>query len=68
MEQWYEIVQIGGSIQFSEEEDAIVWQYQSSGKYSMQSLYAIVNNRSKYLLLPCGRSVCPQDCMCFFGC
>jgi aryl carrier-like protein len=24
MEQWYEIVQIGGSIQFSEEEDAIV--------------------------------------------
>jgi hypothetical protein len=40
-----EVVQIASGIQFSEDEDAIFWQYTSSGKYSVQSLYAIVNNR-----------------------
>jgi hypothetical protein len=45
MEQWYEVLQIASSIQFSDEEDAIVWQYQSSGKFSVQTLYTIVNNR-----------------------
>jgi hypothetical protein len=45
LERWQEIVQIAKSMQFSEEEDAIVWEFSSSGKYSVQSLYANVNNR-----------------------
>jgi hypothetical protein len=31
--------------EFSEEQDAIIWQFNSVGKYYVQSLYAIVNNR-----------------------
>jgi hypothetical protein len=30
---------------FVDEEDSIVWQYSSSGKYYVQTLYAIINNR-----------------------
>jgi hypothetical protein len=37
-------MQIASAIQFSEE-NTIVWQYQSSGKYYVQTLHAIVNNR-----------------------
>jgi hypothetical protein len=36
---WEEVVQIENSIQFSEEDDARLWQFSS------QSLYAVVNNR-----------------------
>jgi hypothetical protein len=32
-------------IQFFEDDDAIIWQYNSTGRYSVQSLYTIVNNR-----------------------
>jgi hypothetical protein len=32
-------------LQFSEEEDALIWQHNSTGKYSVQSLYAIMNDR-----------------------
>jgi hypothetical protein len=38
-------LQIDSSIQFSDEDDAIAWQYQSSGKYYVQTLYFIINNR-----------------------
>jgi hypothetical protein len=38
-------LQIVDSVQFSEEDDAIIWQFSSSGKYSVQSLYAIINDR-----------------------
>jgi hypothetical protein len=41
---WYELLQIASDIHFSDEEDAIVWQFYSSGKYSMQSLYAVIND------------------------
>jgi hypothetical protein len=34
MNLWHELVQIASSISFNEEED-IVWQYNSSGKYSV---------------------------------
>jgi hypothetical protein len=43
--QWEEVVQIATNIQFSEEDDALVWQFNSSGIYSVQSLYAVINNR-----------------------
>jgi hypothetical protein len=42
---WFEVVQIASELQFSEEEDAIIWQFASSGKYSVQTLYAIINDR-----------------------
>jgi hypothetical protein len=45
MDQWLELVQIAGSIHLSNDEDAIIWQYESKGRYSVQSLYAVVNNR-----------------------
>jgi hypothetical protein len=45
MSQWDELVQIASSIQYEDEEDAIIWQFNSSGCYYVQSLYAIVNNR-----------------------
>jgi hypothetical protein len=60
MNLWHELVQIASSISFNEEEDAIVWQYNSSGKYSVQSLYAIVNDRGMRQIFTrsCGRSMC----------
>jgi hypothetical protein len=45
MNPWYELLQIAQSIQFFEYEEAIILQYNSTGRYSVQSLYAIVNNR-----------------------
>jgi hypothetical protein len=45
MSLWYELLQIASDIHFSDEEDGIVWQFHSSGKYSMQSLYAVINDR-----------------------
>jgi hypothetical protein len=33
MNLWHELVKIASSISFNEEEDDIVWQYNSSGKY-----------------------------------
>jgi hypothetical protein len=44
MNQWLEVVQIAYSLDFIEEEDVIIWQFNSLGKYSIQSLYAVVNN------------------------
>jgi hypothetical protein len=45
MQLWYELVQIANDIQFTNESDAIIWQFNSSGRYSVQSLYAVVNDR-----------------------
>jgi hypothetical protein len=44
-QQWYERKQIVEEMHFVDEEDSIVWQYSSSGKYYVQTLYAIINNR-----------------------
>jgi hypothetical protein len=45
MNLWYEHQEIAGSIIFKEEPDSIVWKFNSSGRYSVKSLYAIVNDR-----------------------
>lgn len=42
---WDELNYVTGSIQLSSEEDQIMWSYSSSGKYSVQSLYAVINHR-----------------------
>jgi hypothetical protein len=44
MTQWMEVVQIASSIEFLEEDDVMIWQLNSKGRYSVQSLYAVVNN------------------------
>jgi hypothetical protein len=44
MNQWLELLQIASNICLNDEDDAIIWQYNSSGRYSIQSLYAIINN------------------------
>jgi hypothetical protein len=45
MDQWYEVVQISSSINFKEEEDVIIWKFNSKGIYSVQSLYGVINDR-----------------------
>ncbi|KAJ1267594.1 hypothetical protein BS78_07G068500, partial [Paspalum vaginatum] len=42
---WLEVVKLAKTICFSEEEDALVWQFTSSGIYSSQSLYKVINFR-----------------------
>ena len=42
---WEELSSIGESITLTEEEDSIKWSFNSSRKYSVQSLYAIINHR-----------------------
>jgi hypothetical protein len=41
----HEILQIASDIQFRDEEDAIIWQFASSGKYLVQIMYDVINDR-----------------------
>jgi hypothetical protein len=45
MDQWYGLMQIANGIHINEEEDSVIWQYPTSGRYSVQTLYAIINDR-----------------------
>jgi hypothetical protein len=45
MELWDEVCQIASTIIYKNEEDSMVWQFSSSGQFSVQSLYKIVNFR-----------------------
>ena len=45
MNLWWELVNLMSEVTISEEEDQIIWAYSSSEKYSVQSLYAVVNFR-----------------------
>jgi hypothetical protein len=44
-QQWYELLQIASDIHFTDESDAIIWHFNSSDRYSVQSLYVVVNDR-----------------------
>jgi hypothetical protein len=56
MLQWGDFLRIAESIiPREDEEDAIIWQFESSGGFSVQSLCAIVNNRGKFLHLLSGK-------------
>lgn len=48
MEQWYELEQIAHSIRLTEDSNALIWKYTSSGLYSSSSLYAIINYRGVF--------------------
>ena len=45
MIQWQELLSVVRSISLSEEDDQLLWKYESKGVYSSKSLYAIVNFR-----------------------
>jgi hypothetical protein len=45
MNLWWELVSLMDDLSFSEEEDHILWAYTSSGKYEVQSLYAVISFR-----------------------
>jgi hypothetical protein len=45
MNLWWELWTLIESTSLSEEEDHILWTLTSTGKYSVQSLYAVVNHR-----------------------
>jgi hypothetical protein len=42
---WHEILHIASEIQFKEGEDAIIRQFTSSRKYSLQTMYDVINDR-----------------------
>jgi hypothetical protein len=42
---WEELVGLVSTIELTNEEDALVWQFNSVGVYSLQSLYAAINFR-----------------------
>jgi hypothetical protein len=42
---WEELVNLVSTIDFSSEDDALIWQHNSSSLYSSQSLYSIINFR-----------------------
>jgi hypothetical protein len=42
---WLDIIELVSTIQFTNEEDEMIWHFNSSGIYSSQSLYKIINFR-----------------------
>jgi hypothetical protein len=42
---WEEMVQIAATVERSEDDNTLIWQYTSTGVYSSQSLYKIINFR-----------------------
>jgi hypothetical protein len=42
---WFDMLSIVENITLQEEDDQLVWSFSSSGKYSVQSLYAVINHR-----------------------
>jgi hypothetical protein len=45
MEMWEELVSIVETLELSDVDDEVIWQYNSSGIYSSKSLYAVINFR-----------------------
>jgi hypothetical protein len=49
---WEELINLIYTIEFSGEDDALIWQHNSSDMYSSQYLYSIVNFRVTPVYLP----------------
>jgi hypothetical protein len=45
MVQWRELLVIANTIVFSDDEDQLIWQYETNGVYSSSSMYNLVNFR-----------------------
>lgn len=53
MRKWYELSKIVTEVCYNEDGDSFVWQYESNGIYSSQSLYAIIRFRGvKPIVIP----------------
>uniref|UniRef100_A0ACD5XUF6 Uncharacterized protein n=1 Tax=Avena sativa TaxID=4498 RepID=A0ACD5XUF6_AVESA len=53
MIQWHELLVVARSINFSDQEDQLIWQYESKVVYSSSSMYSIINFRGvKKIFLP----------------
>jgi hypothetical protein len=52
---WEKVVNIASTINFTNEEDEPIWQFQSSGLYSSHSLYKVINFRGGF----------PSFCTCY---
>jgi hypothetical protein len=50
MNMWYEVVNIASTLELSQDEDELIWQFHSSGVYSSQSLYVVINFRGVSLV------------------
>jgi hypothetical protein len=63
MNQWYEVLRIASSISFKEEDDSIIWKFNSKGIYSIQSLYDVINDRGvRHVHTPCHvENYCPSS-------
>jgi hypothetical protein len=59
MHKLYELEDIVMGVRFERAEDALVWQYESRGVYSSQSLYPVINFRGvKHVYVPAIWKVC----------
>jgi hypothetical protein len=67
---WEEIVSIASMINYTGEEDEMIWQFQSSGLYSSHTLYRVINFRwiLLYLFPQCGSCPSLSGFSFFFGC
>jgi hypothetical protein len=45
MNLWLELEQIASSIQYTDDDDVIICQFESSGRYSVRSMYVVISNR-----------------------
>jgi hypothetical protein len=56
---WEELISIAESLVLTDEEDEPVCQFNSTGIYSSQSLYSVINFRG---CNPCFYSCCVENC------
>lgn len=45
MNMWFDLLSIAESVNLNSEEDQIIWSFSSNGRYSVQSLYGVINHR-----------------------
>jgi hypothetical protein len=51
--QWQEVIEIATDLQLGDEEDTMIWKFNSSGRFSVQSLYDVINDRGQTNLHSC---------------
>jgi hypothetical protein len=68
--QWLEVVQLASTLEITDEEDAMIWQFTSTGIYSFQSLYKVITFRGVVpVYVPSVWNLkAPQEFISFSGC